>query len=81
MHIYDKVEIDTDLDYQLVDAGGGLLEVYQLGAKANSFPIGEVAMRNLKSQVDRLSEWRAQQLIQEYCDTAAQLRMRGSKRP
>lgn len=73
MHLYDTGELDLLMDYQLIDAGGGLLETYALGKKTGSFQIGEIAMRNIKSRIDFLNDFEVQKLIQGYCDMAHRL--------
>jgi hypothetical protein len=74
MVIYNKTEIDPNLDYQLLDCGAGLLEIYTLGKRTASFSIGEIAIRNIKSRIEYLSEDRALELVKSYCDTAARVR-------
>ncbi len=39
MHIDRGGEFDPNLDFQLIDCGGGLLEVYTLGRKQGEFQI------------------------------------------
>ncbi len=51
MHVDRVGEFDPNLDFQLIDCGGGLLEVYALGQKTGEFQIGEIAMRNIKATI------------------------------
>ena len=76
MLIYDKTEVDPDRDYQLVDCGGGLLEIYALGKRTGSFTIGEIAIRNIKTRIGYLSEDFALELVKSHCDTVASVRRR-----
>ena len=81
MRIYKKTEIDPDLDYQLVDCGGGLLEIYTLGNRTASIAIGEIAIRNIKSRIEYLSENRALELVKSYCNTAVRVRRTLTRSP
>jgi hypothetical protein len=74
MRVYQEHELDTTLDFQLVDCGGGLLQVYALGEKTGSFVIGEVAIKNIANKIEYLTDDRAQRLVQKYCQNATQAR-------
>ena len=79
MRVYQTHELDRTLDFQLVDCGGGLLETYALGLKTGSFVIGEIAIRNIAKKIEYLTDDRAQQLVQSYCQNAAQARAKNIK--
>jgi hypothetical protein len=74
MRVYQKHELDRTLDFQLIDCGGGLLETYALGERTGSFIIGEIAIKNIASKIEYLTDDRAQQLVQSYCQNAARVR-------
>ena len=56
-------ELNLNADYQLVNGGRGLLEVYALGRRTESHNIGELAMRTLAVALENLDDNRAQQLV------------------
>jgi hypothetical protein len=74
-------ELNLNADYQLVNGGRGLLEVYALGRKTESHYIGELAMRTLAVALENLDDNRAQELVLSYCNAAARLRARRSDEP
>ncbi len=74
MHVDRVGEFDPNLDFQLIDCGGGLLEVYTLGQKTGESQIGEIAMRNIKATIVDLPDDQGQQLVQSCCDTASRMR-------
>lgn len=76
MRIVPIDELNLNADYQLVNGGRGLLEIYALGRKTESHYIGELAMRTLAVALENLDDNRAQQLV-----TAARLRARRSDEP
>ena len=81
MRIVPIDELNLNADYQLVNGGRGLLEVYALGCGTESHYIGELAMRTLAVALENLDDNRAQQLVLSYCNTAARLRARRSDEP
>jgi hypothetical protein len=74
MQIGFKDSIDPTIEYQLINCGGGLLETYSLGTKTGAYPIGEIAMRSIEGKIEFLSDDRAQQLVQSYCDNVIRIR-------
>ena len=80
MRIVPIDEQNLNADYQLVNGGRGLLEIYAFGRKTESY-IGELAMRTLAVALENLDDNRAQQLVLSYCNTAARLRARRSDEP
>ena len=55
MYVYEPNEVDPSLDYQLVDAHNGLLELYTLGEKTATLGLGELIIRQLKSAIASLT--------------------------
>ena len=74
MQIGIKDTIDPTLEYQLINCGGGLLEIYSLGTKTGAYTIGEIAMRSIEGKIEFLSDDRAQQLVKSYCDNVIRIR-------
>jgi hypothetical protein len=74
MRIFDQHSIDRSLDYQLIDCGNGILEIYALGLKKYSLPLGEPAIRKLEKQIVAMNDYQAQELVQTCYDNSLRLR-------
>ena len=74
MHISNQHSVDRSLDYQLIDCGNGILDIYALGLKKYSLPLGEPVIRKLAKEIEAMNDLQAQELIQIHYGNSLRLR-------
>lgn len=81
MRVFPSTQIDPLNAFQPVDAGGGKLEIYARGIRKGTYQVGEAVIKYIDSRIEFLTDDRAQQLVQSYCEVATRHSSRLYVRP
>jgi|SRR5208283_3503834 len=74
MKLFVKDDLDPALSFQLVHCGRGRVQIYRFGSLSGSYNVGEVALKQIVRDLNRLSDDHAQQVVRHYCENAARMR-------
>jgi|SRR5208283_3112531 len=73
MKLFAKDDLDPTLGFQLVHCGRGRVWICIFGSLSGSYNVGEVALKQIARELNRLSDDHAQQIVRHYCENAARI--------